>query len=175
MDIDLDTQTGINALRIFHNASLQFPSYQTRNWEDFFGTYGNKGHIYAEGVGLMIRANNMSPESVKLAMETLAKTAQGRIPVDHHSYIHALSGQASKVSYLNLAKNVVTDVGSAVATGAQTLGSSITTSLSWLTTLLPFLAVGGALLFILNYSGAGSAIVKEVSKARGRKKKVAAK
>lgn len=174
MELNTDHQRGLQAFQSFHNASLEFSAYTPRTFDEFMALYGPKGLIYAEGLGLAINSNSIEPSKVNSAMSALAKQAQGRIPKDHNAYFGALNG-VSNISYLDLTKTVLGDVAGAVSTGAQAVGTSVVTSLSWLTKLLPFLAVGGALLLVLNYTGSTKAIISEaaqaIGKKRGRKKK----
>lgn len=175
MELNADTQTGLAALQVFHNTSLQFAAYTPKTFDEFLALYGKKGLIYAEGLGLAINQNKISPSKVNSAMSSLAKTAQGRVPKDHNAYFGALNG-ATNISYLDLTKTVLSDVVASVSTGAQSLGNSVITSASWLTKLLPAIVIGGVLLIVLNYSGSTKAIVSQVTKVakkRGRKKKEA--
>ncbi|MBX2986488.1 MAG: hypothetical protein KF802_01195 [Bdellovibrionaceae bacterium] len=174
MELNSDTQAGLQALLFFHNASLQYPDYKPKSTDELLAAYGSKGLIYAEGLGLAINSSKLSSQQVQTGMEGLAKTAQGRLPRDHNDFFNALRG-ATSISYLDLTKTVLGDVISATASGAQTLGNSILTSLSWLTSLLPFIVIGGALLYAINASGGTKHLVKDVKevveKARKRKKK----
>lgn len=173
MELDLDTQTGLKALLYFHNASLKYSDYPAKNTDELLAAYGNKGLIYAEGIGLAINSNRMSTEQVKTAMETLAASAKGRLPKDHNAFMHALQGEAGKVDYLDLTATVAMGTGEVLAGGAQVLGSSLITSLSWLTTLLPFLAIGGAILFVLSYTTTPEMRSSLVTAAKSKLKKAA--
>lgn len=178
MELNADHNAGLSALLFFHNASLKYPSYDRKTTDELLAAWGGRGMIYAEGIGLAINSTGMSTQQVQAAMESLAKTAQGRIPKDQNDFFNALNGQLSNISYVDLIKTVASETASQIATGAQAVGDSVITSFSWLTKILPFLAVGGALLFVLNYTGGAKTIAaaaKSAVKKRGRKKKVEAK
>jgi hypothetical protein len=162
--MDLDTQTGMDALLIFHNQSARYPAYQGRSFEDLLGVYGKKAEIYAEGIGLAIRVNNMSWGSVRMAMEGLANKAQGRIPKDHQEFIKYLGNQAAEINWIDLTKTVVTEVSAQVVAGAQNVGNSVLTSFSWVLKILPFLVVGGVIYYVARLVGADQQMAKAATK-----------
>lgn len=167
MELTADQQSGLKALQTFYNSSLKFPAFDFRTFDEFFDVYGSKGIIYAENLGKSIRWSETQPESVKAAMESLAKTAQGRVPRDANDYFNALRGEVSNVSYLAAIKETVADV----AGGVQTFGNAVITSASWVTKLLPFLVIGGVLIFFANSTGTTATIAKAI---KSRRKKAAA-
>lgn len=141
-----DVELGREALRHFHNASIDFEAYQDGSFDDLLALYGNKRDIYLEGVGLAIRVNGLSTYDVQKAMQNLAKVSQGRIPKDHQGYIKALGNQASSISYLDLTKTVAKEVGSTVLNGAVSVGEQVTSTLkvlnfAWPVALFAFLGL----------------------------------
>lgn len=136
-----DIETGKKALTYFHNASLKYPAYGGRSFEDLLSLYGKKASIYLDGVGFAINANALSDSKVKSSMETLAKKSQGRIPKDHQAYIAAIGNSAAQVSYLDLTASVAKDVAITVAEGAQAVGDNVISTLKILNYVWP-LALG---------------------------------
>ncbi|HRO67173.1 MAG TPA: hypothetical protein PL182_06395, partial [Pseudobdellovibrionaceae bacterium] len=59
MELNADQQTGLRALLFFHNASLKYPAYGMRTTDELLASWGTKGMIYADGIGLAINVNNM--------------------------------------------------------------------------------------------------------------------
>nr|BFD59652.1 hypothetical protein CKG001_17590 [Bdellovibrio sp. CKG001] len=140
-----DIEIGREALRHFHNASLKFDSYEPDSLDELISYYGKKKDIYLDGVGMVIRENNMSQHAVEGAMQTLAKQAQGRIPKDHQGYVSALGNQASKISWLDLTSTVAVETVSTVAKGAQSLGDNVVSTLkvaNWIWPIALFAFVG---------------------------------
>lgn len=174
--MDADTKSGMDALMIFHNQSARYSGYQGRSFDDLLGAYGPvKAEIYAEGIGLTIRVNNMDWGDVREAMEGLADKAQGRIPKDAQEYIRYLGNEAAQINWLSAAGTVAVDVAVATAAGAQAVGDSVLTSLSWVTKILPFLVVGAVLFYVARLVGATSDLKNLAEKAGKRIKKAAAK
>lgn len=155
--MNYDAQTGVKAFQLFHNYSTKYPNYGL-TWSDFQRAYGSNFEIYAEGVGMVINLNGLSDSQVDSAMEALANTSQGRLPKDHQGYANALQGQASQVSYLDLAWNVTKDVATGVGDGVVAFGESVTTTLSVLNKMLPFIVIGGVLFYVFNISKGGSKV-----------------
>ncbi|KYG65266.1 hypothetical protein AZI87_11975 [Bdellovibrio bacteriovorus] len=156
-----DLELGKQALKYFHNRSTRYSAYGNRTYEELYAVYGKKADIYADGIGLAISANNMSQGDVIKAMEGLADVAQGRIPKDHQEYIKALGNKASQINYLDLTTTVAKDVGTTVLDGTVTFGNSVITSMSWLTSLLPFLLIGGVIFYIYSFGKNNSTVSKE--------------
>lgn len=146
--MDPDVKVGRDAMIFFHNASARYSTYKL-TFDELMATYGKKADIYAEGIGMAIRFNNISPSSVRKAMEGLANTAQGRIPKDHQDYINALQGEAKKINWLDLTSAIAKETLTQSAQGLATFGNQVTSTLSTLTFLLPFLVVG-AVLFVFS-------------------------
>jgi hypothetical protein len=144
-----DIEQGREALRHFHNASIKYDAYNFENLDELTSVYGNKRDIYLDGIGMLIRETGISSYAIESAMQELAKKSEGKIPKDHQGYMNALGNKAGQVSYLDLSKVVAEDVARQATDGLVSIGNSVTTSLSWLTKILPFLVVGGAVLFVL--------------------------
>lgn len=136
-----DLELGREALKYFHNASLGFPAYGGRSFNDLLSLYGKKTEIYLDGIGLAIRANSMATSSVQFAMANLARQSQGKVPKDHQGYIAALGGEASKINYFDLTATVAKDVAVKVAEGAQAVGDNVIGTLKILNYVWP-LALG---------------------------------
>lgn len=177
--MDLDTQTGIDAIKIFHNSSVRFSAYG-KSWDDLKSIYGNKFEIYAEGVGLAINSTGASRDQVEEAMIDLASAAKGRIPKDHQEYIKAIAGQVSQISYIDLSKTVAKETIVAVGDGLVKVGESVKTTLSWVLTLLPYLVIGGIVFYIYSFGKNNSTIsagamadLKDMAKAAKAKVKKA--
>lgn len=158
--MDQDTQTGFEAFRDFHNASAMYSAYG-KSYDELLAVYGKKAPIYAEGIGLAIRLNEMSPSSVRKSMEGLADVAKGRVPKDHQEYIKFLQNQASQINWFDLTTTVAKETLTQTTDGLVTFGNSVTKTLSWFTTLLPFLAIGGVIFYIYSFSKNNSTVSKD--------------
>lgn len=169
-----DIELGREALRHFHNASIKYSVYEPENLDELVELYGKKRDIYLDGVGMVIRENGMSQHAVETAMKNLAAKAQGKIPRDHQGYVYALGNKAGQISYLDLSATVAVDVATAAAKGAQQVGGSVLTTLSWLTALLPYLAVGGVIFYILSFGDVKTVANKVITKVKRKTKKATA-
>lgn len=135
-----DLETGKTAMRYFFEANRRYPG-APQTFEAFYGLYGNKADIYADGIGTAINASSVGDRQVKAAMEGLAAKTQGRIPGDHNAYFAAINGVASQINYLDLATSVTKDVAVQVADGAQALGDNLVSILKIANFVLPFVAL----------------------------------
>lgn len=147
-----DMQAGQNAMRVFWEYSKRFPGAPS-SFAEFYSLYGKKADIYADGLGMAIRVNNMPERQVIAAMENLAIKAQGQVPKDHNAYFAAISGEAGKISYLDLTKTVVADVASDVVAGAQSLGDNLIGVLKVANFVLPFALIYFGYLYLKKTSG----------------------
>lgn len=142
--MDFDLETGKTALKYFHNASTRFAGYKL-TFDQLLASYGKKADIYAEGIGLTIRIQELSDSRVRTSMVKLASVAQGRIPKDHLEYNKFLSDEAAEINFLDATASVIKGTAIELTKGAGSLGDSLISGLSTLNVLLPFLMVGGVL------------------------------
>jgi hypothetical protein len=139
-----DLVIGKQALQYFYDASKSYSAFNFKSFAEFYGVYGNKADIYADGIGLAIRVNDMSDSKVKSTMTSLAKQTQGRVPADHQGYVKALGNTASQINYLDLTATVAKEVGSRVVDGAVAVGDNVIATAKILNYVWPV-----ALLFFL--------------------------
>lgn len=159
-----DLAIGKKALQYFFEASKSYSAFKFKSFDEFYSVYGKKADIYAEGIGLAVRVNDMSDSKVKSTMYSLAKTTQGRVPNDHQAYVSALGSQAGQINYLDLTLHVAKDVSDKALDGAQAVGNSVIKSLDWLTTLLPFIAVGGVIFWVYSIGNKNSTVSDETKR-----------
>jgi hypothetical protein len=144
-----DIAIGKQALSYFHNASLRYSAYPVKSLEGLLALYGSKADIYADGIGLAIRVNEMSDRQVSFAMENLALASQGKVPKDHQGYTNALGNVAGTISYLDLTKQVVKDVIVESAEGLANFGDGLKTIMSIGVAVMPVVAIWLAYKYLL--------------------------
>ena len=120
-----DVVIGKQALQYFFEASRSYAAFTFKSFADFYAVYGKKADIYAEGIGLAIRVNDMSDSKIKAAMYSLAKQTQGRVPADHQAYVKSLGSQAGQINYIDLTLTVAKEVGGKVVDGAVSVGDNV--------------------------------------------------
>lgn len=146
-----DLEAGKTALQYFHNGSTDYEAYKL-SFEELIANYGKKADIYMDGIGMTIRHLELSQSAVREAMFALADKAQGKIPKDHQDYIRFLGNRAAEINWLEFAVEVGKETASQTVHGLATFGESVKTTLSWFTTLLPYLAIGGVVFYIYSFS-----------------------
>lgn len=144
--MDFDTQTGTNALQVFHGYSVKYPSYGL-TWDEFKAAYGKKFEIYAEGIGLAINSAGISSSRVDSAMKSLSQKTQGKVPKDFNPYINELTGVATKINYLDLTTSVLADTAMEVTEGVVSFGDNVRATLGALNFLFPVVIVLGVLYY----------------------------
>lgn len=147
--MDLDTQVGIQALQTFYQRSLKYSAFGGVSFDSFLKAVSPHYLIYADGMGLEIRVNNLSDSKISDAMNSLADQAKGRIPSNPLVFQKALGNQSQQISWFEVAKGAAVDVGTQVGQGVVAVGDNALTIVSTLNKLIvpiAFIFIGGWLL-----------------------------
>ena len=149
-----DTQIakGREAMIYFHNDSVAYSNYKL-TLDGLIDQISN-GHpaIFLESFGFAIESLNtdgfFGGGRVKDAMESFAARAQGRVPDSQTAFFTALSDEAGQVDWVVATGYVAKASAVKIGEGFVEVGKTVSTTLSSIGLVLPFLAVG-ALIFIV--------------------------
>lgn len=134
----LDRDRGEKVFRAFYNNSRAlFPSTFKYSFSDFLNFYGSKSEIYLDGVGGGVREAGISDSKIESAMRSLARASKGQIPKNPMQFFSYLSGEATKIDYVDAAFFVAKESVKDIAKGAQAVGDSLIFSGKILNFLLP--------------------------------------
>jgi hypothetical protein len=73
---------GTNALKYFHNASLQYPSYPFKTFQSFVDYANRISPSFLNFYGKAIVTTKFSQERLREINEAFANEAEGKVPVD---------------------------------------------------------------------------------------------
>jgi hypothetical protein len=134
-----DLNRGREAMVCFHNASVGRGDYNFRTVDALIERVGGANpQIFLDGLGFAINTVRMSSGDLDDAMTALAQKSGGKVP-NPNSFFSYISNQATKISYLDLSKDVASHVVSETASGLQKVGESVLFTGNLLVLALPLI------------------------------------
>lgn len=135
-----DYERGIKALTSYHTTMRSmYPSSFRYSFTEFLSMVKQMklGKALADGLGGAIRETSLSDYQVSASMTELARRGLGKIPSGLQDFFFALQGEATKVKFVDATLYVLTETGSDIVSGVQSVGDSILTTGKILNFLLP--------------------------------------
>lgn len=106
--------------------------------------------IFLDGLGFQYReVLNQDETDLADAMDALARASNGKIPSEK-SFQLAIRDKALNPSFFTAAEAVISGTATQIAAGSQAVGNQLIETGKLLTTLLPFIVLGG--LFVIGRS-----------------------